>query len=63
MIKMPICFFLCMQMLHQQAKKLSMKGLETFFLSPDRSERSKNVAALENQSDMEEMDFYSKGLS
>ena len=43
-----------------EAKKLSMKGLETFFLSPDRSERSKNVAALENQSDMEEMDFYSK---
>jgi len=42
------------------AKKLSMKGLETFFLSPDRSDRSKNVAALENQSDMEEMDFYSK---
>jgi len=42
------------------AKKLSMKGLETFFLSPDRSERSKNVAALENQSDMDEMDFYSK---
>ncbi|ACZ11686.1 N-acetylmuramoyl-L-alanine amidase [Sulfurospirillum deleyianum] len=43
-----------------EAKKLSMKGLETFFLSPDRSERSKNVAALENQSDMEEMDYYSK---
>ena len=43
-----------------EAKKLSMKGLETFFLSPDRSERSKNVSALENQSDMEEMDFYSK---
>lgn len=43
-----------------EAKKLSMKGIETFFLSPDRSERSKNVAALENQSDMEEMDFYSK---
>ncbi len=42
------------------AKKSSMKGLETFFLSPDRSERSKNVAALENQSDMEEMAFYSK---
>ncbi len=37
-----------------------MKGLETFFLSPDRSERSKNVAALENKSDIEEMDFYSK---
>lgn len=43
-----------------EAKKLSMKGLETFFLSPDRSERSKNVAALENQSDIEEMNFYSK---
>ena len=43
-----------------EAKKLSMKGFETFFLSPDRSERSKNVAALENQSDIEEMDFYSK---
>ena len=43
-----------------EAKKLSMKGLETFFLSPDRSERSKNVAALENKSDIEEMDFYSK---
>lgn len=43
-----------------ESKKLSMKGLETFFLSPDRSERSKNVAALENQSTMEEMDYYSK---
>ncbi|MCD8477594.1 MAG: N-acetylmuramoyl-L-alanine amidase [Sulfurospirillum sp.] len=43
-----------------EAKKLSMKGLETFFLSPDRSERSKNVAALENKSDIEEMDYYSK---
>lgn len=43
-----------------EAKKLTMKGLETFFLSPDRSERSKNVAALENQSDIEEMNFYSK---
>lgn len=43
-----------------EAKQLSMKGLETFFLSPDRSERSKNVAALENQSDMEDMNYYSK---
>ena len=43
-----------------ESKKSSMKGLETFFLSPDRSERSKSVAALENQSDMEEMAFYSK---
>lgn len=43
-----------------EAKSLTMKGLETFFLSPDRSERSKNVAALENKSDIEEMNFYSK---
>lgn len=41
-------------------KQLSMKGIETFFLSPDRSERSKNVAALENKSDMEDMNYYSK---
>lgn len=43
-----------------ESKQLSMKGIETFFLSPDRSERSKSVAALENKSTMEEMDLYSK---
>ncbi|MDD3342934.1 MAG: N-acetylmuramoyl-L-alanine amidase [Sulfurospirillaceae bacterium] len=43
-----------------EQKQLSMKGLETFFLSPDRSDRSKNVAALENKSDMEDMNYYSK---
>lgn len=43
-----------------ESKQLSMKGIETFFLSPGKSERSKNVAALENQSNMEEMDSYSK---
>ncbi|MDO5045863.1 N-acetylmuramoyl-L-alanine amidase family protein, partial [Campylobacter sp.] len=37
-----------------------MQGIETFFLSPARSERSKNVAALENKSDIEEMNFFSK---
>lgn len=37
-----------------------MKGLETFFLSPARSERSKNVAALENKSDIDEMNHFSK---
>ena len=39
---------------------LSSKGLETFFLSPDRSNRSKHIAALENRSDMRDMDYYSK---
>lgn len=42
----------------QKAPK--MKGIETFFLSPARSERSKNAAALENKSDIEEMNFFSQ---
>jgi len=41
-------------------KRESMYGVETFFLSPARSERSKNVAALENKSDVEEMTHFSK---
>lgn len=36
------------------------QGIETFFLSPARSERSMNAAALENQSDIEEMNHFSK---
>jgi N-acetylmuramoyl-L-alanine amidase len=43
-----------------KSKYKSMQGVETFFLSPARSERSKNVAALENQSDIEEMNHFSK---
>lgn len=42
------------------ARKKSLHGVETFFLSPARSKRSKNVAALENKSDMKEMDYFSK---
>lgn len=42
------------------ARKKSLHGVETFFLSPARSTRSKNVAALENKSDMQEMDYFSK---
>jgi N-acetylmuramoyl-L-alanine amidase len=38
----------------------SAKGIETFFLSPARSERAKRVAALENRSDMRKMDNSSK---
>lgn len=44
----------------RKSKYLSSKGLETFFLSPARSDRSKHVAALENSADMEDMDYYSK---
>ncbi|MBE3609765.1 N-acetylmuramoyl-L-alanine amidase [Campylobacter californiensis] len=42
----------------QKAK--TMHGIETFFLSPARSERSKNAAALENKSDIEEMNYFSQ---
>jgi len=35
-------------------------GLETFFLSPARSKRAKNVAASENSQDLESMNFYGK---
>jgi len=34
-------------------------GIETFFLSPARSERAKRVAALENRSDMKKISGYS----
>ncbi|MFK5881124.1 MAG: N-acetylmuramoyl-L-alanine amidase [Sulfurospirillum sp.] len=44
----------------RRSKYLSSKGLETFFLSPDRSNRSKHVAALENRSAMADMDYYTK---
>lgn len=36
-------------------KASSTSGIETFFLSPARSERAKKVAALENKSDIREM--------
>lgn len=44
----------------RKSQYLSSKGIETYFLSPARSDRSKNVAALENKSDMQEMDYFSK---
>ena len=43
-----------------KSKAATMRGIETFFLSPARSERSKNAAALENKSDIEEMNYFSK---
>lgn len=43
-----------------KTKVATMHGIETFFLSPARSERSKNAAALENKSDIEEMNYFSK---
>jgi N-acetylmuramoyl-L-alanine amidase len=42
------------------AKNEKLNGVETYFLSPARSERSKRVAALENKGDIEEMNYFSK---
>jgi len=38
----------------------SFSGIETYFLSPAKSERSKNVAAAENKGDMGDMNEFSK---
>ncbi len=43
-------------------KYLSMKGVETFFLSPARSNRAKRIAALENRVDMKNLSYYSKNV-
>ena len=43
-----------------KSKAKTMQGIETFFLSPARSERSKEVAALENKADFEEANFFLK---
>ncbi len=43
-----------------KSKRLAMKGLETFFLSPTRSERAKRVAALENRVEMRNLSYFSK---
>ncbi|RAZ50424.1 N-acetylmuramoyl-L-alanine amidase [Campylobacter hyointestinalis] len=43
------------------AKKAdNMQGIETFFLSPTRSERSMRAANLENKSDTDEMNYFTK---
>ena len=42
------------------SNKKQLHGVETFFLSPARSKRSKNVAALENRSDIHDMDYFTK---
>ena len=43
-----------------KTKAKTMQGVETFFLSPARSERSKEVAAQENKADLEEANFFLK---
>ena len=41
-------------------RKSKAQGIETYFLSPTRSSRAKKVAAMENQTDLEDMNFYGK---
>ncbi len=38
----------------------TQNGIETYFLSNARSNRAKNVAALENKDDLEDMDYFAK---
>lgn len=45
-----------------KSKANEVSGIETFFLSPARSERAKRVAALENKSDIREMSNSSKDV-
>jgi len=42
-----------------KSKASKVTGIETFFLSPARSERAKRVAALENRADMKKISGYS----
>lgn len=37
-------------------------GIETYFLSPSRSERATNAAAMENSAEIEDMNFYGKSV-
>ncbi len=46
----------------KREKANSTSGIETFFLSPARSERAKRVAALENKNDIREMSESSKSV-
>ncbi len=46
----------------KKSKYLSLKGVETFFLSPARSKRAKRIAALENKVAMEHLSYYSKNV-
>ena len=41
-------------------KAKEMQGIETYFLSPTRSERSMQVASLENKADTDEMNYFTK---
>ena len=38
----------------------NVHGIECYFLSPSRSSRAKKVAAMENSTDLEDMNFYGK---
>ena len=43
-----------------KSKAHKLKGVETYFLSHARSDRAKNVAAIENKDAIEDMDYFTK---
>ena len=45
-----------------KAKARQAYGLETYFLSPSRSKRAANAAAMENRAEVEDMNFYAKNV-
>jgi len=45
-----------------KSKAKQAYGLETYFLSPSRSKRAANAAAMENQAEVEDMNFYAKNV-
>ncbi len=42
------------------SKNKKAKGVETYFLSPSRSNRAKKVAAMENKADIDDMNYYAR---
>ncbi|BBG66066.1 N-acetylmuramoyl-L-alanine amidase [Hydrogenimonas sp.] len=44
----------------KRSSRFKSKGIETYFLSPARSERAKRVAAIENRADVNDLDRYTK---
>lgn len=43
-----------------KSKAKSMRGIETFFLSPSNSDRAMDAASLENKADTEEMNYFAQ---
>ncbi len=53
-------FFISIHANAASKNKKKARGIETYFLSPSRSERAEKVAAMENKADIDEMSIYGK---